>query len=134
MELFTAFITACGGGIVAGLFGLISSARERKREKKKEDSAVLKKLGELEKKLDDHITADNESKANNARSMIIQFGDEVRRGTKHTEENWNNILLAVDRYEDFCANNPGYENNRAVRTIEYIKGVYDERLIKNDFL
>ena len=37
-------------------------------------------------------------------------------------------------YEKYCDTHPDYENNRATHAVAHIKRVYDERLIKHDFL
>ena len=137
MELYQAFqtfISACGAAIVSGIFSLILAKSQAKKEKKKETDRISEQIDSLSGKLDEHIAQDAESKADDARSRIIRFGDEVRRGIPHTEEHWVDILRDVDRYEDYCEAHPSYENNRATRTIAHIKEVYDEHLRKNDFL
>lgn len=134
MEILETFISACGAAVVAGLFSLILTRNGAKKERKAADNQVVKKLDMLAAKLDAHIQEDMESKADESRSRILRFGDEVRRGILHTEEHWIDILRDIDRYEDFCAAHPTYENNRATSTIKYLKGVFAGRLEKNDFL
>lgn len=134
MGLLESIITACGGAAVTGIFALIAAHKANKREREKTDNAILKKLEELEKKLDTHITEDAESKADESRARILRFGDEVRQGILHTAEHWADILRDVDRYEDYCFGHPSYENNRAVTTIEFLKDIYSKHLMKNDFL
>ena len=134
MGLLESIITACGGAAVTGIFALIAAHKANKREREKTDNAILKKLEELEKKLDTHITEDAESKADESRARILRFGDEVRQGILHTAEHWADILRDVDRYEDYCIGHPSYENNRAVTTIEFLKDIYSKHLMKNDFL
>ena len=113
MEILKTFISACGAAIVAGIFSLILANKNAKKA---------------------HIQEDAAAKADESRSRILRFGDEVRRGVLHTEEHWIDILLDVDRYEDYCETHPTYENNRATASIKYLKGVFDGRLEKNDFL
>lgn len=134
MEILKTFISACGAAVVAGLFSLILARNGAKKERKAADNQVVKKLDMLAAKLDSHIQEDMESKADESRSRILRFGDEVRRGILHTEEHWIDILRDIDRYEDFCTAHPTYENNRATSTIKYLKGVFAGRLEKNDFL
>jgi len=127
MDILIAIITACGGAAMSGIFALIAT-------KKKEKTEVLKKLDDLDKKLDAHIREDAEAKALESRSKILQFGDETRRGVLHTKETWDDLLRSVDRYEDFCVAHPTFENNVAVQTIKYLKALYANCLDKNSFL
>ena len=145
MEVLKLILTTCGAAIVSGLVSLgiasINAKKEKaaaeaaaKERKEQEDNAILKKLDGLSNKLDEHIKEDNEAKTDEARLRVLRFGDEVRRGVLHTEEHWADILRDIDRYEDYCDKHPDYENNRATRTIQFLKNTFDARLKKNDFL
>ena len=134
MGLIETIITACGGALVTGFFALIASTQTRRKEKKRTEETIFSKLEELTAKLDRHIAEDAASKTDEARARILRFGDEVRQGHLHTAEHWSDILRDVDRYEDYCADHPDYENNRAVSTINYLKSVYQKHLENNDFL
>ena len=134
MEILKTFISACGAAIVAGIFSLILANKNAKKARKDEDNQVMMKLDALGEKLEAHIQEDAAAKADESRSRILRFGDEVRRGVLHTEEHWIDILLDVDRYKEYCETHPTYENNRATSRIKYLKGVFDGRLEKNDFL
>ena len=134
MKILEIFLSSCGAAIVAGIFSLILANKKAKQAKEESDSVVLKRLDSLSDKLDAHIKEDCEAKSDEARLRVLRFGDEVRRNVQHTEEHWADILRDIDRYEDYCDKHPEYENNRATRTIQYLKGVFDEHLKKNDFL
>lgn len=134
MEILKAFITSCGAAIIAGIFSLILARRNSKKEREEANNQVIAKLTSLDTKLEQHIQQDAAAKADDSRSRILRFGDEVRREILHTEEHWIDILLDIDRYEDYCDTHPNYENNRATHTIQYLKNVYDGHLKKNDFL
>ena len=95
---------------------------------------ILKRLTDIEEKWNKHILASDRKDADRARADILRFGDEVKSGTAHTEEAWNEILSTIDSYERFCGDHPDYPNTKAVKTIERLKSVYAERLEKNDFL
>ena len=101
---------------------------------------VLKELNDLKKeqketrtKLDAHIKADDENRADERRANILRFNNELIRGLPHTREEFVEILADIDVYERYCKNHPEYENNRAVHAIANIGRVYDERLRKHDF-
>lgn len=134
MELLKTIISCCGAALVTGIFSVILANKGIKKERQAADDAVMAKLDALGKQLDEHIRKDAAAKADESRSRILRFGDEVRREILHTEEHWIDILLDIDRYEDYCDTHPNYENNRATHTIQYLKNVYDGRLKKNDFL
>lgn len=102
---------------------------------------VLAKLGEMEETqadtrriLDDHIKVDNERAADTHRTRILQFNNELLRDIPHTREEFIEILAEIDYYERFCKAHPDYQNNRATHAVANISRVYDDRLIKHDFL
>lgn len=102
---------------------------------------VIKKLDKMEaiqaetrERLDTHIRVDDERNADLHRARILQFNTELLRDSKHTEEDFNEILYNIDCYEKYCAEHPEYQNNRAVHAIKNIERVYDERMEKHDFL
>ena len=65
---------------------------------------------------------------------IIDFSDECRRGTRHSEEHFDNVLEDIDAYEKYCAAHPQFENRKAVQSIRFIVEIYDECKRKNDFI
>ena len=95
---------------------------------------VLDEVGSLKQELKDHKEKSEERHATLCRAHILRFGDEVLHGTPHSKEAYDNILLDIDSYEEYCVNHPGYKNNIAVQTIEHIKRKYQEHLINDDFL
>ena len=98
------------------------------------NAAVLAKLGEVEKRLDKHITVDDQRAADANRTRILHFNNELVRNLKHTKEEFVEILAEIDAYEEYCRSHPEYPNNRAVIAIDNVRDVYKERLKKNDFL
>ena len=86
-----------------------------------------------QKKLDEHIKADDEREADGWRAAILHFNLELIRNTRHTREDFVEILLVIDKYQAYCRDHKDYSNNRAVHAIANIGRVYDERLEKHDF-
>ena len=134
MELLKTIISCCGAALVTGIFSVILANKGIKKERQAADNAVMAKLDALGKQLDEHIRKDAAAKADESRSRILRFGDEVRREILHTEEHWIDILRDIDRYEDYCDTHPNYENNRAAATISHLKKVYKDHIRNNDFL
>lgn len=102
---------------------------------------VLAELEEVKKEsrktreaLEDHIKLADRREADDLRSAILHFNNEVMNGTLHTEEEFVEILAKIDKYERYCKDHKDYVNSRAVHAIANIERVYDACLAENDFL
>ena len=67
------------------------------------------------------------------RADILRFNMELVKHTKHTREDYIEILDIIDKYEAYCDTHPEYENNRAVHAVANIERCYDDRLKNDDF-
>ncbi len=88
----------------------------------------------VRQELSDHIKVDDRREADGHRERILRFNNELLRGLPHTREDFIEILTVIDSYERYCKNHSDYKNNRAAHAVANIGRVYDERLIKHDFL
>lgn len=81
----------------------------------------------LKEDFDEHV-------AQSYRSKILNFQDKLlSRGVSgHTKEEWDEVVDACDRYEDFVKRN-NVQNGKCERAIAYIKRNYDKVLDANDF-
>lgn len=95
---------------------------------------VLEKVSRLEEKVDHLKNETEEERAISCRARILHFGDEVLHGQLHTKDHFGQILLDIQKYEDYCRTHPDFKNGVTEPTSERIKTVYRERLEKNDFL
>lgn len=95
---------------------------------------VLEKVDNLSTELEEHKKNSEERHATLCRSHILRFGDEVRHGIPHSKEGYDNILLDIDSYEEYCDKHPCYKNNVAVATIKHIKKMYEKHLEEDSFL
>lgn len=95
---------------------------------------IINEIKETRKRLDEHIRIDDEREADRHRERILKFNNAVRQGKRHTQEEFVDVLAAIDSYEAYCKEHDDYKNSRAVHAIANIERVYDERLLKNDFL
>ena len=68
------------------------------------------------------------------RSRILLFGDEILHEVRHSKEHFDQILLDISTYENYCDTHPTFENNQSVMTIQNIKDVYHDCMKKHDFL
>ena len=97
----------------------------------KEIRATQKETQEI---LSNHIRVDDDRNADSHRQRILQFNNELLRDIPHTREDFIEILAEIDFYEKYCESHKDYKNSRAVHAIANISRVYDERLVKHDFL
>lgn len=95
---------------------------------------VLAKVDNLSCELADHKEKSEERHATLCRAHILRFGDEVLHGIPHSKEGYDNILLDIDAYEEYCEKHPGYKNNVAIATIKNIKRMYQKHLEEDSFL
>lgn len=89
---------------------------------------------ETQKRLETHISTDEERETDHCRTRILRFNNELLREIPHTKEEFVEVLKDIDDYERYCRDHPDYANGRAVHAIANIGRVYDERLQKHDFL
>lgn len=92
------------------------------------------KIDKLSSKIDDIENQISEDKAMTARYRIIRFDDEIRHGVLHTKEHYDQIIIDIDTYEEFCRKNPWFRNNQAYLAISNIKHKYEEHNVDNSFL
>lgn len=102
---------------------------------------VMQEIGNLSKEIKDvkKDVADireeaKEREATNRRARILEFGDEILHGTEYSKEHFDQILIDVSEYENYCDEHPHYMNNVARATIKHIKNVYQKCLEEGGFL
>lgn len=95
---------------------------------------LTEKVDKLGNDLDTFKQSYDEREANNCRTRILRFNDEIVRGQKHTKEHFDQILMDVHIYETFCAEHPKFKNHIADDSIDRIKRVYKECGDKDSFL
>ena len=135
-------IIAAGGGLLAAVMTLLQIAPIKlnpwswmaKAIGRAINGEVLAKLGQVEERLDKHITMDDRRTADGHRSRILHFNSELLRDLPHTKEEFIEVLAEIDAYESYCRDHKDYPNNRAVLAIDNIRSTYKDRLKKHDFL
>lgn len=95
---------------------------------------VLEKVNNLSADVKALKDEDAEQWASLSRSHILRFGDELLHGVPHSKEHFDQILLDISKYEDYCDEHPNYKNNIANATIKQIKNTYQKCLEENKFL
>lgn len=135
-------IISYGGGTLLFLMTLIQIAPIKmnpwsaiaKAIGKAINADVLKELDTVKKGLADHVKANEVRNADEHRTRILRFNNELLRDISHTKEEFIDVLADIDFYERYCREHKDYKNNRAVHAIANISRSYDERLRKHDFL
>lgn len=134
----TAVIASLGAALIAAAVSIVSLCLQRKWKKDDQSAgkldAISTEVQSVKDTLTAHIATDAEADAKQARRRIIDFSDECRRGTRHSEEHFDNVLEDIDAYEKYCAAHPQFENRKAVQSIRFIVEIYDECKRKNDFI
>lgn len=95
---------------------------------------ALDRLDGLEKDIKEIKAKNEEREATECRSAILRFGDEIRHGTRHSKEHFDQILLDISFYEHYCDTHTDYANNVALMTIEKIKDTYRKCMDEDTFL
>ena len=75
-----------------------------------------------------------EREATACRTRILRFGDEILHDVRHSKEHFDQILIDITAYENYCASHPDFRNNVAVATIKRINQVDAQCISDNDFL
>ena len=94
---------------------------------------MLDRISEVEKKLDDHISSNEEEKILQIRQRILRFADEMFCGIYHSKAHFEEILRQCREYELYCDLNPEFENGKTGPAIELIRNQYMECLEKHSF-
>lgn len=95
---------------------------------------VLEKVETLTRDVKQNKEDDDEQWASLSRTHILRFGDEILHGMSHSKEHFNQVLLDISKYEQYCESHPQYINNIATATIQQIKKTYQKCLDENNFL
>lgn len=95
---------------------------------------MIKKVDKLDKDLADLRTECDVREANGCRTRILHFNDEMIHGSKHTKEHFDQILIDISTYENYCETHENYKNNIANLAIEHIKNAYKKCTDESAFL
>ena len=121
ITLFTAIV---GSTAVASLIQFFVSRHDDRNGKMQK---IFRSISELRDVFDLY-------RARCARRDILVASDEVRYGTRHSKEWWNQVLEDITEYNQYCDNHPEFKNNKAVHAIAHLDTTYAKILAKNDFL
>lgn len=95
---------------------------------------VEKNLSKVQLKIDGLETEVRENAIENCRTQFTRFGDELRHGVRHSKDHFDQTLMNITKYEQYCQAHKDFANDVTEATARLIKKNYEERLEKNDFL
>lgn len=95
---------------------------------------IEKKIDRIAEKVDQMEAQSKEDKAIQARAYILQFSDEIYNGEKHSKDYFDNIMQAIDQYEQYCEQHKDFINNRTALSVQRIKETYSRLLKEHKFL
>lgn len=99
-----------------------------------EVNTVKKNVQDVKQDMTNFRDKSDERDATGCRTRILRFGDEILHGVPHSKEHYDQILLDIDSYEEYCDLHQEYKNNVAVATMKRIKAKYQEHLEEDSFL
>lgn len=91
------------------------------------------KQTDLQNRLEEIKANLTEHKADEARTRILRFGDEMLQGVRHSHDSWIQIMRDIKRYLDYCNEHPEYENNVTGPTSERISSIFQKHCDEKDF-
>lgn len=100
----------------------------------KEISHLKQEIKSVKDDVSDIREEAKEREATNRRTRILEFGDEILHGINYSKEHFDNVLMDISAYENYCDDHPHYMNHVAKATIKHIKEVYQEHLKNDSFL
>lgn len=121
ITLFTAIVGSTAVASLIQFFVTRSDDRNGKMQK------IFRSISDLRDVFDLY-------RAKCARRDILAASDDVRYGTRHSKEWWNQILEDITEYNQYCDAHPEFKNNKAVHAIAHLDTTYAKILAKNDFL
>lgn len=90
-------------------------------------------VGDLEKTMLELKKDFEEEKVSRLRWNILDFSNSCRNDKKHTKEEWQHVISQIKEYEVFIKER-NIENGVIEEEAKYLRMLYAERCIKNDFL
>ena len=108
--------------------------KEMNKDMMEKLEAVQTDVKNLKEKHDDLRNRMDKDDADECRTRILRFADELRRNVKHSEEFFNQILADISHYKNYCRTHSDYKNDKAVNAIAKIENVYQKCMEENSFL
>ena len=93
---------------------------------------IIRKMDQMEKDIAIIKRDQEEDNAENMRHRILSFARGCRKHEHHDAEEWNIIMSLIKKYETYVIERK-IDNGVMEENIKYLRELYHERLINNDF-
>ena len=93
---------------------------------------LLEKIDQMEENISIIKRDQEEDNAENMRHRILSFARGCRKHEHHDTEEWNIIMSLIKKYETYVVERH-IDNGVMEENIKYLRELYHERLINNDF-
>lgn len=90
-------------------------------------------VGDIRKELQEFKRESEEKTAERMRWDILCFANSCRRGQEHSKDEWWHCISQLKEYEDYTKRK-GIINGVIEEDSEFLRELYHERNLKNDFL
>ena len=90
-------------------------------------------IGDFKKEFKEFKRESEEKAANDMRWDILSFANSCRQGQSHSKDEWWHCIAQIREYEDYTKRK-GIVNGIIEEDSEYLRQLYHERNVKNDFL
>lgn len=98
----------------------------------KQLNPIRQEIQDVDSKLVEHIEKDGETKADQMRTRILRFSDELSHNIKPSKEHFDDILETIDRYELYCNEHDKYLNSKADVSIEFVRETYKQLMKRGE--
>ena len=99
-----------------------------------EISTLKSRVDTLDERVQQSEAMQSERDAKIARTNILRFGDEIRIGTRHSKESFDEFFSYITQSESHCSPHQDFKNNRTKSTEKIIIEVYEHCLRTDSFL
>lgn len=90
-------------------------------------------FGEFRKELSELKRDFEETKADDMRWNILNFANSCRRHEEHSKDEWRHVMSQIRYYEEYTEKK-NIQNGVIDEDAKYLRELYHERNVKNDFL
>jgi len=94
---------------------------------------LLKRLKDVEDKLDGHIKAESDKELMDMRRDILDFCNACMNHRKHTQEQFKFVIKECDTYEKYIEDNH-VKNGEITAAVKEIRRIYEQCIHDNSFL
>lgn len=107
---------------------------ESLKELKTDSKAQQKDIDGLKVSIQEMKDTEAKKEVVSARRRILKFNDELLRDIDHSKELFDDILMDLKTYEDYCEEHKEFTNGKTVMATENIRSVYKNCMTKHTFL